>query len=207
MRFRQSTRSSPSASTVHSFSPGDFGASEEEFSDVSSSGSSVNQPTSIVTNRLMHANSERISVPLSLQNPATSPSASESSATSQSYSWLRHPVLGTRVSNFSLPSTPAMMHRTGDGYTVNHAVASVGSNSYSRHGKEDPADRFLVETVIDGIRNWQCIWNKGIDERGRGIACGHKASRSNARQHVKSRHLKLRYVCTRLTTIITKADS
>lgn len=70
--------------------------------------------------------------------------------------------------------------------------------SRGRYRKEDPADRYLRESTEDGNRLWTCLWvepshgtpNSPMAQN----ICGHQAPKSNARQHVKSRHLKLRYV-------------
>ena len=70
--------------------------------------------------------------------------------------------------------------------------------SRGRYRKEDPADRYLRENMEDGGRLWTCLWvepSHGTpDPPAAQNICGHQAPKSNARQHVKSRHLKLRYV-------------
>lgn len=67
-----------------------------------------------------------------------------------------------------------------------------------RYRKEDPADRYLRESTEDGNRLWTCMWVEPSHGTPNSPAaqniCGHQAPKSNARQHVKSRHLKLRYV-------------
>lgn len=68
--------------------------------------------------------------------------------------------------------------------------------SRGRYRKEDPADRYLRESTEDGNRLWTCMWiepSHGTpDSPAVQNVCGHQAPKSNARQHVKSRHLKLR---------------
>jgi len=69
-----------------------------------------------------------------------------------------------------------------------------------RYRKEDPADRYLRESMEDGSRLWTCMWVEPSHGTPNPSAaqniCGHQAPKSNARQHVKSRHLKLRpYIC------------
>lgn len=70
--------------------------------------------------------------------------------------------------------------------------------SRGSYRKEDPADRYLRESVEDGNRLWTCMWVEPSHGTPNSPAaqniCGHQAPKSNARQHVKSRHLKLRYV-------------
>ena len=70
--------------------------------------------------------------------------------------------------------------------------------SRGRYRKEDPADRYLRESTEDGNRLWTCMWIEPSHGTPNSPAaqniCGHQAPKSNARQHVKSRHLKLRYV-------------
>ena len=70
--------------------------------------------------------------------------------------------------------------------------------SRGRYRKEDPADRYLRESLEDGNRLWTCMWVEPSHGTPNPPAaqsvCGHQAPKSNARQHVKSRHLKLRYV-------------
>ena len=70
--------------------------------------------------------------------------------------------------------------------------------SRGRYRKEDPADRYLREGTEDGNRLWTCMWvepSHGTPSSPQvQNICGHQAPKSNARQHVKSRHLKLRYV-------------
>lgn len=67
-----------------------------------------------------------------------------------------------------------------------------------RYRKEDPADRYLREGMEDGNRLWTCMWVEPShgppNSPSAQNICGHQAPKSNARQHVKSRHLKLRYV-------------
>lgn len=72
--------------------------------------------------------------------------------------------------------------------------------SRDRYRKEDPADRYLQESTEDGNCLWTCMWiepshgtpNPPVAQN----ICGHQAPKSNARQHVKSRHLRPRpYVC------------
>lgn len=67
-----------------------------------------------------------------------------------------------------------------------------------RYRKEDPADKYLREDKEEGNRLWTCMWVEPSPDTSNSPAaqniCGHQAPKSNARQHVKSRHLKLRYV-------------
>jgi len=72
--------------------------------------------------------------------------------------------------------------------------------SRGRYRKEDPADRHLRESTEGGNRLWTCMWIEPSHGTPNSPAaqnvCGHQAPKSNARQHVKSRHLKLRpYIC------------
>jgi hypothetical protein len=74
---------------------------------------------------------------------------------------------------------------------------SIGrKRSRGRYRKEDPADRYLRESTEDGNRLWTCMWiepSHGTPNSPTAQnVCGHQAPKSNARQHVKSRHLKLR---------------
>jgi len=70
--------------------------------------------------------------------------------------------------------------------------------SRGRYRKEDPADRYLREGMENGNRLWTCMWVEPSPDTPNSPEaqniCGHQAPKSNARQHVKSRHLKLRYV-------------
>jgi len=78
--------------------------------------------------------------------------------------------------------------------------------SRGRYRKEDPADSYLRENTEDGNRLWTCMWVEPSHGTPNSPAaqniCGHQAPKSNARQHVKSRHLKLRYVKVSYTCLV-----
>jgi len=111
---------------------------------------------------------------------------------------VNHPTAG--ISTQSTSSSPAHSPFRDTPTPVNQSDGgSKGKKrSRGRYRKEDPADRYLRENMEDGNRLWTCMWvepSHGTpDPPAAQNICGHQAPKSNARQHVKSRHLKLRYV-------------
>lgn len=132
----------------------------------------------------------------SSRTPFLSSSESSPAQSDSGYDWSREPHHPRRV------QTPLLAGYNFQALPLHHYTSSAVDNDdgqleigriRSRNTKADPADKFLVESIVDGVRIYRCNWSKPLGETGGGIPCGHKASRSNARQHVKSRHLKLRY--------------
>jgi len=111
---------------------------------------------------------------------------------------INYPTVG--ISTQSTSSSPAHSPFRDTPTPVNQSDGgSKGKKrSRGRYRKEDPADRYLRENMGDDNRLWTCVWvepSHGTpDPPAAQNICGHQAPKSNARQHVKSRHLKLRYV-------------
>ena len=111
---------------------------------------------------------------------------------------VNHPTVGTSAQRpSSLPAhSPSRDTPTPVGQSDGGSKGK--KRSRGRYRKEDPADRYLRENVEDGNRLWTCMWIEPSHGASNSPAaqntCGHQAPKSNARQHVKSRHLKLRYV-------------
>ena len=111
---------------------------------------------------------------------------------------LNYPIGGTNAQ--STPSSPAHspFRDTPTPVDQSEGGSKGKKRSRGRYRKEDPADRYLRESIEDGNRLWTCLWVEPSHGTPNSPAaqniCGHQAPKSNARQHVKSRHLKLRYV-------------
>lgn len=190
---RHGSRSSSRASTVE--------FSEEEESDASSSVSEsytrpfyTTRPPNIF---VPSSDMEIISPPESSRTPFLSSSESSPAQSDSGHGWSRdHYNQTTPPGGFSLQSPPPHQY-TSSTMDTDDGHLEIG-RIRSRNTKPDPADKFLAESIVDGVRIYRCTWSKPLGETGGGVPCGHKASRSNARQHVKSRHLKLRYVFCRM---------
>ena len=109
-----------------------------------------------------------------------------------------HPTAGTNTQSTSSSPAHSPFRDTPTPADQSEGGSKGKKRSRGRYRKEDPADRYLRESTEDGNRLWTCMWvepshgtpNSSVAQN----ICGHQAPKSNARQHVKSRHLKLRYV-------------
>jgi len=109
-----------------------------------------------------------------------------------------HPTAGTSTQSTSSSPAHSPFRDTPTPVNQSDGGSKGKKRSRGRYRKEDPADRYLRENMEVGNRLWTCMWvepSHGMpDPPAVQNICGHQAPKSNARQHVKSRHLKLRYV-------------
>ena len=148
--------------------------------------------------------------PPSIPNHVSSLPALPVTLTDPPWQTVNHPMAG--ISTQSTSSSPAHSPFRDTPTPVNQSDGgSKGKKrSRGRYRKEDPADRYLRENMEDGNRLWTCMWvepSHGTpDPPAAQNICGHQAPKSNARQHVKSRHLKLRYVSS-LPPLLARSKS
>ena len=111
---------------------------------------------------------------------------------------VNYPTVGTNVQSPSSSSAHSPFRDTPTPAGQSEGGPKGKKRSRGRYRKEDPADRYLRENKEEGNRLWTCMWVEPSPDTSDSPAvqntCGHQAPKSNARQHVKSRHLKLRYV-------------
>ena len=109
-----------------------------------------------------------------------------------------YPTVGTSTQSASSSPAHSPFRDTPTPADQSEGGSKGKKRSRGRYRKEDPADRYLRESMEDGNRLWTCMWiepSHGTPNSPEAQnICGHQAPKSNARQHVKSRHLKLRYV-------------
>lgn len=115
-------------------------------------------------------------------------------------SWpdINSPSIGATTQSASSSPRHSPFRDTPTAADLSEGGSKGRKRSRGRYRKEDPADRYLRESTEDGNRLWTCMWTEPSHGTPNSPAaqniCGHQAPKSNARQHVKSRHLKLRCV-------------
>ena len=111
---------------------------------------------------------------------------------------VNYPIAGTSTRSAASSPAHSPFRDTPTPIDQSEGGSKGKKRSRGRYRKEDPADRYLRESLEDGNRLWTCMWVEPSHGTPNPPAaqsvCGHQAPKSNARQHVKSRHLKLRYV-------------
>lgn len=111
---------------------------------------------------------------------------------------INSPSIGTTTHSASSSPRHSPFRDTPTPADHSESGSKARKRSRGRYRKEDPADRYLRESTEDGNRLWTCMWIEPSHGTPSSTAaqnvCGHQAPKSNARQHVKSRHLKLRQV-------------
>ena len=111
---------------------------------------------------------------------------------------VNYPTAGTNTQSTSSSPAHSPFRDTPTPVDQSESGSKGKKRSRGRYRKEDPADRYLRESMEDGNRLWTCMWVEPSHGTPNSPSaqniCGHQAPKSNARQHVKSRHLKLRYV-------------
>jgi len=111
---------------------------------------------------------------------------------------VNYPAVGTNTQSTSSSPAHSPFRDTPTPADQSEGGSKGKKRSRGRYRKEDPADKYLREGMENGNRLWTCMWIEPSPDTPNSPAaqniCGHQAPKSNARQHVKSRHLKLRYV-------------
>lgn len=118
--------------------------------------------------------------------------------TNLAWQGVNYPTMGTTTQSTSSSPAHTPFRDTPTPTAQSEGGSKGKKRSRGRYRKEDPADKYLRESKEGGNRIWTCLWVEPSPDTPNSPAaqniCGHQAPKSNARQHVKSRHLKLRYV-------------
>jgi hypothetical protein len=142
---------------------------------------------------------ETVQTPSIPNHPRVSPlPALPVTQTDSAWQDVNSPTVGTSTQSTSSSPAHSPLRDTPTPVDQSEGGSKGKKRSRGRYRKEDPADRYLRESMEDGNRLWTCMWiEPSHGTPGSPAAqnvCGHRAPKPNARQHVKSRHLKLRYV-------------